>query len=519
MVKKVSTVRVPLFCLAGNRPSLQYKSVHVCTGCSAARAGSIADATVMELLPTGCLPGRPDDIAHKSMKPPLPASDLPPTSTAAHELRILYSSPSVLVVHKPAGLPLDGKKPKTALSILSELHKFDKPPRSILCPPRPVSGPIIFSLDHAQSSSAPTFILHAITVCSPEYAVQGATLLKSSPISSPAGPLQLLRLSSSDPGSGLRKRLREAGSPVLGDALLSGVPGRGLYLAISRVEMPTLGIIIDCPLPPKFSTLVERESRLEKRRRDRHAKEERARYDHESGETRTKFLNWYFFASGAMTPRKSSECVAEAAADLLKDSFIRRTKQSESDSVSALCVPRLLDLGTGSGCLMAGALLLANLDAQAVGIELSEEAAAVATRNIQSLDLSHFAKIVKGDFGTIEHVLEPDELGFDVVITNPPYLTRKEIELDIIGLAQDPELALLSQGGDGLGSYRAIASCLRRSPSILRYDGHVVLEVGGTRSAGKVREIFEQVAKLCFVELRLDERGFERCLVLRSSKT
>lgn len=468
-----------------------------------------------EVMVSGNVPMPSNQLSRTSPTPVLSFPGLPPSSTSAHELQILHRSLSILIAHKPAGLPLSGSKPKTGLSILSSRHNFTAPQKPLCCPPRPVSGPIIFLLSDTQPPSNVTFTLHAVVIGSPNRRIRDAVLLLSSSIPSPAGPLRLLTLSSSQPGTGLRKRLREAGCPVLGDATLSGIPARGLYVAVSRVELPELGVNVDCPLPPKFSTLVAREGRLEERRQAREVQEERNRYDGESGETKTRFLRWYFFTSNAMTPRKSSECVAMAAAELLRETFVKRVKRSDTKGDGEMQVPRLLDLGTGCGCLMAGALLSANVDAEGVGLELNNEAGGDAKRNIQSLGLMHFAKVVQGDFTALEKSFGKEEIGFDVVISNPPYLTRKEIEFDKVGLAREPQMALLGQGGDGMGSYKAIAESLRRCPAILRYGGYVVLEVGGTRSGDSIREMFEQIAGLCFVDLKVDERGFERCLVLR----
>lgn len=306
---------------------------------------------------------------------------------------------------------------------------------------------------------------------------------------------------------------------MLGDATLSGLPARGLYLAISRVELLNIGVVVDCPLPPKFCALLERECRLEKRRRAREGRSERTCVDEQTGETRTRFLDWYFATGGVLTPRQSSECVAEAAAELLQMAFRRRVKVAEQGGTTVEGAVRLLDLGTGCGNLMVGALLRAGVDAGGVGVELCEQAVCVARRNVRELGSAHVARAVQGDFGRLEEVMEEVRGGFDVVVSNPPYLTRREVQFDKGGLGGEPEMALVADGKDGMGAYEAIAASLGRCPEIVREGGFVVLEVGGTRSASRVKGIFESVAGVECVEVRLDERGFERCLILRREVT
>lgn len=306
---------------------------------------------------------------------------------------------------------------------------------------------------------------------------------------------------------------------MLGDVTLSGMPTRGLYLAVSRVEFLNFDVVVDCPLPPKFCALLERENRLEKRRAAREGRSERTRVDEHTGETTFRFLDWYFVTGAALTPRQSSECVAEAAAELLQAAFRRRVKRAERRGRTVESAVRLLDLGTGCGNLMVGALLRAGVDAEGVGVELCDSALCVARRNIEELGVAHVARVIQGDFGRLREVVEDMQGGFDVVVSNPPYLTRREVEFEKGGLGREPEMALVAGGKDGMGAYETIAASLRRCPVLVMENGYVVLEVGGTRSAGRVREAFESVAGFRFVEVRLDERGFERCLILRKEGT
>ena len=110
---------------------------------------------------------------------------------------------------------------------------------------------------------------------------------------------------------------------------------------------------------------------------------------------------------------------------------------------------RLLDLGTGSGCILAS-VLAERPDASGTGLDISPAALAVARRNAEALGVSNHVAFIEGSWDAINGG------PFDLALSNPPYIP----EADIAGLAQDvrghdPRIAL-TPGGDGLGAYRAI---------------------------------------------------------------
>lgn len=129
---------------------------------------------------------------------------------------------------------------------------------------------------------------------------------------------------------------------------------------------------------------------------------------------------------------------------------------------------RLLDLGTGTGCLLLS-LLSEWPGTWGLGLDRSPAAAHVAARNARRLGLATRAAMVVGDWAAA--------LGatFDVVVANPPYIP----EADLAGLAPEvarfePRTALVA-GADGLDDYRRIARLL---PALLAPGGLAALEVG-----------------------------------------
>lgn len=158
----------------------------------------------------------------------------------------------------------------------------------------------------------------------------------------------------------------------------------------------------------------------------------------------------FIVTADTLTPRPDSETIVAAALTLS-----RRGAQ------------RVLDFGTGTGCLLL-ALLHELPDAQGVGVDRSAAALDVARRNSAALGLSARAQFVQGEWGS-------SVVGaFDLIVANPPYIADRELA----GLA--PELdfeprGALSGGADGLDAYRALAPDVRR---LLPSSGTAILEVG-----------------------------------------
>lgn len=191
-----------------------------------------------------------------------------------------------------------------------------------------------------------------------------------------------------------------------------------------------------------------------------------------------------------LDPRPDSECLVEAVLAQL------------SEPGRPL---RLLDLGVGSGCLML-ALLRALPRASAIGADISPGAVRCARRNAERLGLGARAAFVVGDWARAL-------VGrFDVVVCNPPYIARGEIE----GLApevreHDPRLAL-DGGDDGLACYRPISGDLGR---LLADGGFAVLECDAGRIASVERLL--RAAGLGRLARRYDLAGRPRCLIAAPS--
>jgi release factor glutamine methyltransferase len=156
---------------------------------------------------------------------------------------------------------------------------------------------------------------------------------------------------------------------------------------------------------------------------------------------------------GVLIPRPETELLIE---ELVRDRPDRSAPLS------------ILDLGTGSGCLLIAALS-EYPNARGVGIDRSAEALAIAGRNIEAHRLRDRATLIETDWP------EEAEPGFDAILANPPYIPTA----DIAGLA--PEVsryeprAALDGGSDGLDAYRVLAPRIGR---LLKPSGSAYIEFG-----------------------------------------
>jgi len=141
----------------------------------------------------------------------------------------------------------------------------------------------------------------------------------------------------------------------------------------------------------------------------------------------------------------------------------------------------ILDLGTGSGCILL-TLLAEWSDARGVGVDQSEKALLVAQDNCRSLGLTERATLKQSDWFS-------DVTGkFDLIVSNPPYITADAM-LTIAPDVRDwePRMAL-TPGGDGLDAYREIA---RRAGQYLTPNGRIFVEIGWDQ-AQSVLDIFAE---------------------------
>lgn len=146
--------------------------------------------------------------------------------------------------------------------------------------------------------------------------------------------------------------------------------------------------------------------------------------------------------------------------------------ETETLVAAALSEPfdRVLDLGTGSGAIVAS-LLAERPDATAVATDISDRALAVAADNARNLGVSDRLDVLRADW--FDGVMGQ----FDLIVSNPPYIALDEMNGLQRELAFEPRGALTDEA-DGLTAYRRIVAGLG---PFLGPGGRVLVEIGPTQ--------------------------------------
>lgn len=188
---------------------------------------------------------------------------------------------------------------------------------------------------------------------------------------------------------------------------------------------------------------------------------------------------------GVLVPRPETETLVAAAAEAFPD----RTAPL-----------RVLDLGTGSGCLLVTALTLYP-NATGIGIDRSAEALGWARRNLKRHGLEARAALREGDW------TQALDDRFDLVLANPPYLTTAEMAARALELLWEPAAAL-DAGPDGLDAHRALGPALA---GVLAPGGRAFVEIGAGQGTGASAALAG--AGLEIVGIVPDLAGILRCIV------
>ena len=189
-----------------------------------------------------------------------------------------------------------------------------------------------------------------------------------------------------------------------------------------------------------------------------------------------------------LIPRPETEILVEAAIEAIKESGITS--------------PEILDLGTGSGCIAIS--LAKNIpDCKITATDISPEALEVATRNA-------YLNQVQIEFMRSDLFAALGPQRFDLIISNPPYVSTQELNTLAKEISFEPVLAL-EAGFDGLDFYRRIIS---QAAGWLKEGGLLVFEVGQNQ-AGRVRDMLRWREKFDDVSIIKDYNNIQRVVIAK----
>lgn len=159
---------------------------------------------------------------------------------------------------------------------------------------------------------------------------------------------------------------------------------------------------------------------------------------------------------------------------------------------------RVLDLCTGTGCILLSLAKLCNLK-EAVGTDISEEAISLAQDNAAALQAC--ASFYSGD---LFHALKTTDK-FDLIVSNPPYICTEEIKTLQPEVREHEPMSALDGATDGLKFYRQIIS---EAPNYLNDGGWLMFEIG-CEQAQKVSELLA-AAGFTNIKVVKDYAGLDR---------
>jgi len=160
----------------------------------------------------------------------------------------------------------------------------------------------------------------------------------------------------------------------------------------------------------------------------------------------------FYVNESVLDPRPETEGIVEESIKLIKN------KNSNI---------KILDIGTGSGAL-AISLAREFINASIMAIDISEEAIKVANLNIKNKKLNNQIQLRKI---TLDNINEK----FDLIVSNPPYLTKKELENTSYEIKNYEPLIALDGGDDGLNFYRDFSKKINK---IMNANSYLLLEIG-----------------------------------------
>ena len=175
---------------------------------------------------------------------------------------------------------------------------------------------------------------------------------------------------------------------------------------------------------------------------------------------------------------------------------------------------RILDMCTGSGCILLSLLQYSN-DCEGVGVDLSEQALAVARENYERLLAGRPEMKARFQEGDLFEALgngandETDCSGgrFDLIVSNPPYIKTDVIDTLMPEVREHEPMMALNGGADGLIFYRRIAG---EAGGCLNGGGMLFFEIG-CEQAEDVRKIMEE-AGFREIEVVKDFSGLDRVI-------
>ncbi|MCH7690766.1 MAG: peptide chain release factor N(5)-glutamine methyltransferase [candidate division Zixibacteria bacterium] len=198
----------------------------------------------------------------------------------------------------------------------------------------------------------------------------------------------------------------------------------------------------------------------------------------------------FYVDESVMIPTPETELLCKAAIGFCETNEIQR--------------PHILDIGAGSGVIPVTLACELN-DAEIIAVDISEAALQVAKRNAAKLSPKKKMIFLKSDlFENLDKTIK-----FDLILSNPPYITEEEYKTVSPEVKADPKIAITS-GIDGLDAIRVI---LEKAPDYLAENGRIMFEIGHKQSE-KIAQLVESDSCYKSISILKDLNDIDRIVIL-----
>ena len=202
----------------------------------------------------------------------------------------------------------------------------------------------------------------------------------------------------------------------------------------------------------------------------------------------------FYVNESVMIPTPETELLCKAAIGFCETRKIKR--------------PLLLDIGTGSGVISV-TLACELIDTEITAVDICQAALEVAKRNAKTLVSENEIDFLKSDlFESLNNTKK-----FDLILSNPPYITEEEYLSVPPEVKADPKIAITS-GAGGLDIIRVI---LEKAPDYLAENGRIMFEIGHKQSE-KISKLVESDSRYSSISILKDLNEIDRIVILSCDK-
>ena len=208
-----------------------------------------------------------------------------------------------------------------------------------------------------------------------------------------------------------------------------------------------------------------------------------------------------------LTPRPETELMVDEVLKVIKNCEF----PSRTDPPGAEKIKNIVDVGTGSGCMIISIVKnLNNNDINYWGLDISRRALRVARQNAEKNGLNDCIHFLYSDLlNSIDKKIFSEPV---IIVANLPYLTMSQAK-DSLTIQKEPKIALLG-GSDGFDCYRWLFNQIKKYSGVIKGKVLILCEIDEIQKTGMGKLIIQELPKAEFKIIN-DLNGFARLAIIK----